>query len=125
MIDRTMDGFGLYPQRLIADSAYGSAPMPLAWLVEGEDDQKSIQWSDFPTNGIEPHIPVFDRSKRTDGTFSREDFAYDRPADVYVCPGAKVLRQRQRFHPMLHPLVDDNGMLRYRASKLDCSTCAL
>jgi hypothetical protein len=34
MIDRTMDKFDLYPERLIADSAYGSAPM-LDWLVEG------------------------------------------------------------------------------------------
>ena len=43
MIDRTMEPFGLYPERLIADSAYGSAPM-LGWLVE--------------ERGIEPHIPV-------------------------------------------------------------------
>ena len=35
----------------------------LAWLV---DDQ-----------GIEPHIPVFDKSGRQDGTFSRADFAFD------------------------------------------------
>ena len=33
MIDRTTNRFGLYPERLIADSAYGSAPM-LGWLVE-------------------------------------------------------------------------------------------
>ena len=69
MIDRTMDRFGLYPERLIADSAYGSAPM-LEWLVE--------------EHGIEPHIPVFDKSKRTDGTFERADFTYDRRADVYM-----------------------------------------
>jgi hypothetical protein len=30
--------------------------------------------------GIEPHIPMFDRSKRKDGTFSREDFTYDHQA---------------------------------------------
>ncbi len=35
----------------------------LEWLVE----QK----------GIEPHIPVFDKGERNDGTFSRSDFAYD------------------------------------------------
>ena len=34
MIDRTIYRFGLYPERLIADSAYGSAPM-LGWLVAG------------------------------------------------------------------------------------------
>ena len=69
MIDRTMDRFGLYPERLIADSAHGSAPM-LEWLVE--------------EHGIEPHIPVFDKSKRTDGTFERADFTYDHRADVYM-----------------------------------------
>ena len=59
MIDRTMDRLGLYPERLIADSAYGSAPM-LGWLVE--------------ERGIEPHIPVFDKSGRSDGTLERADF---------------------------------------------------
>src|ERR671927_1411404 len=62
MIDRVQDRFGLYPERVAADSAYGSAEM-LGWLVH--------------ERGIEPHIPVFDKSQRSDGTFSREDFAYD------------------------------------------------
>jgi hypothetical protein len=48
--------------RLIGDSAYGSAEM-LNWLVH--------------QRGIEPHVPVFDKSKRTDGTFSRAEFTYD------------------------------------------------
>jgi hypothetical protein len=52
-----------HERRLLApDTAYGSAPM-LGWLV---DDQ-----------GIDPYIPVIDKSERKDGTFSREDFAYD------------------------------------------------
>lgn len=38
-----------------------------------------------------PHIPVFDKSKRDDGTFSRGDFRYDRLTDVYHCPGGKRL----------------------------------
>lgn len=29
---------------------------------------------------------MFDRSAREDGTFSREDFAYDQQADIYLCP---------------------------------------
>lgn len=62
MIARTKDRFGIHPERLAADSAYGSADM-LAWLV----DQRKI----------EPHIPVFDKSAREDGTFARDDFAYD------------------------------------------------
>ena len=47
MIERTEERFGLYPERLAGDSAYGSAEM-LGWLVD--------------ERGIEPHIPVFDKS---------------------------------------------------------------
>jgi hypothetical protein len=62
MIERTEDCLGLCPERLAADSAYGSAEM-LGWLVN--------------ERAIEPHIPVFDKSARDDGTFSRGDFDYN------------------------------------------------
>lgn len=54
MIDRVEQRFELKPHRLIADTAYGAAPM-LGWLVE----QK----------GIEPHVPVWERYDRKDGAF--------------------------------------------------------
>ena len=38
--------------------------------------------------GIEPHVPVFDKSERRDGTFSREDFPYDHAGDTYRCPAS-------------------------------------
>ena len=60
--ERSRERFDLYPARLAGDSGYGSAAM-LGWLVYDQ--------------GIEPHIPVFDKSVRKDGTFSREDFTYD------------------------------------------------
>ena len=110
MIARTQDRFGLWPARLAADSAYGSAET-LAWLVH--------------ERGIEPHIPVFDKSERRDGTFSRSDFAYDHARDLYTCPGGKELRPRQKVYRASPPLVDEEGMMRYRASKLDCGTCGL
>ena len=77
MIERTQDRFGLWPERLAADSAYGSAEK-LAWLVH--------------ERGIEPHIPVFDKSERKDGTFERADFTYDHRRDLYTCPGGKELQ---------------------------------
>jgi len=46
--------------------------------------------------GIEPHIPVFDKSQRTDGTFSRDDFTYDYVSDHYSCPAGKSLRRHRR-----------------------------
>ena len=110
MIDRTQDRFGLWPGRLAADTGYGSAEN-LAWLVH--------------ERGIEPHIPVFDKSQRTDGTFSRDVFTFDRERDCYVCPAGKELRQRQKVYRMPRPLVDADGMTRYRASKLDCQRCSL
>ena len=103
MIDRTMDRFDLYPARLAGDSAYGSAEM-LRWLVY--------------EHGIEPHVTVFDKSARQDGTFSREDFAYDCASDVYVCPAGKTLTT-------LGTLVNDGATLLYRASKFACDVCTL
>src|SRR3974390_1772942 len=76
MIERSMERFDLYPARLMGDSAYGSAEM-IGWLVY--------------EHGIEPHVTVFDKSERQDGTFSRHDFTYDHASDVYVCPGGKLL----------------------------------
>ncbi|WAC47789.1 IS1182 family transposase [Asticcacaulis sp. SL142] len=107
MIDRVDERFGLYPERPAADTAYGSAEM-LGWLVYEK--------------GIEPHIPVFDKSQREDGTFSRADFVYDHENDLYRCPGGKALRSSQRTRG---PTIDEDGVIRYRASKMDCSACEL
>ena len=101
MIERTMERFDLYPARLVGDCAYGSAEM-LGWLVH--------------EHGIEPHMPVFDKSARKDGTFSREDFTYDHERDVYFCPGGKMLTSTGT-------LVNDGATMLYRASKHDCDVC--
>jgi transposase len=103
MIERAMGRFDLYPARLLGDSAYGSAEM-LGWLVY--------------EHGIEPHVTVFDKSTRKDGTFSREDFKYDPAGDVYLCPGGKTLTTTGTR-------VNDGATLLYRASKIDCDGCAL
>jgi transposase len=103
MIERSMERFDLYPARLLGDSAYGSAEM-LGWLVY--------------QHGIEPHVTVFDKSARLDGTFSRDDFTYDHVGDVYYCPGGKILTTTSTR-------VNDDTTLLYRASKRDCAGCAL
>ena len=103
MIERAEERLDLYPERLAGDSAYGSAEM-LGWLVH--------------EHGIEPHIPVFDKSNREDGTFSRGDFTYDHRGDVYFCPGGKMLTCKGT-------LVNDGATLLYRASKYDCDVCSL
>jgi len=100
MIARTEQRFGLKPERLAADTAYGSAPT-LAWLVNERN--------------IAPHIPVIDKSKREDGTFSREDFTFDKARDTYTCPAGKTLTTTRK--------VMNDEQLFYRASKLDCDVC--
>jgi IS5 family transposase len=101
MIERTEQRFDIKPAYLAADTAYGSAET-LNWLV---NDKK-----------IEPHIPVIDKSRREDGTFSRADFVFDKERDVYVCPDNKLLHTTGTVH--------DGYALRYRASKADCDVCA-
>jgi hypothetical protein len=102
MIDRTARCFDLKPKRLIADTAYGTGKF-LGWLVKEKH--------------ITPHIPVWDKSTREDGTFSRADFKWDGRANVYICPNKKVLRTTGRVH---------EGMtLRFHASKYDCTACPL
>jgi hypothetical protein len=68
--------------------------------------------------GIEPHIPVFDKSGHKDGTFSRKDFRYDREGDVYICPADKTLTTKGT-------LVNDAATIIYRASQYDCVPCPL
>ncbi|WP_316229289.1 IS1182 family transposase [Bradyrhizobium sp. SZCCHNR1070] len=103
MIERSIERFDLYPSRLLGDSAYGSAEM-LGWLVYEQ--------------GIEPHVTVFDKSARTDGTFSREAFTYDHTRDVYRCPAGKPLTTTGT-------LVNNDTTVLYRASKHDCQACSL
>jgi transposase len=110
MIERVRERHDLHPDRLAADTAYGSAEM-LEWLV---NDQ-----------GIAPHIPIIDKSGRADGTFSRADFTYDRAADLYRCPGGKELKQYRRAFRADHPDTPPDDTYRYRASKIDCDACAL
>ena len=74
MIERTEKRFDIKLERLAADTAYGSAPM-LHWLVNDKQ--------------IAPHIPVIDKSKRDDGTFSRQEFTFDKDARYLHVPGGQ------------------------------------
>ncbi len=110
MIQRTRDTFGLYPEVLVADTAYGAAEN-LNWLVNDE--------------GILPHIPVFDKSRRKDGTFEKSDFVYNHDRDAYICPvGLPLYPAKKVYRNRKTPIGADN-MIRYRASKYDCQECLL
>jgi Transposase DDE domain len=96
MIDRTEERMGLKPAHLAADTAYGTGRF-LAWVV---------------ARGIAPHIPVWDHSHRNDGTFSRDQFKFDKERNVYICPMGKLLKTtslREQVsvhgeHPRLRPV---------------------
>ena len=102
MIERTEDRFGLKPDRIAGDVAYGTGEM-LGWLVARE---------------IEPHVPVWDQSEvAADGKFSRASFAYDKDRNLYVCPNGKELKTSGTVH--------GGTTLKYIAKRSDCGQCPL
>lgn len=101
MIERVARRFGLQPQRLAGDTVYGAVSL-LKWLVDRQ---------------ITPHIPVWDKSARSNGTFSRADFVFDQERNVYVCPGGVQLTSTGN--------IDQGHIVYYRANKKDCSACSL
>jgi hypothetical protein len=110
MIDRVEDRLGVRPKRLIGDTAYGTAQM-LAWMVEKK--------------GIEPHVPLWEKGERDDGTFPRSAFVYDAAANTLTCPGGKALRQFNRNFTTPRSGVTKADQRIYRAGKADCGACAL
>ena len=101
MVERVERRFDLKPDRLAADTVYGAAGM-LKWLMD---------------RGIEPHIPVWDKSARPDGKFSRADFTFDKERNVYICPGGAQLTSTGT--------IDQGRIVYYKASTKACSICPL
>src|SRR6266851_4832991 len=101
MIKRTAARLGLKPARLAADTAYGTGKF-LGWLADA---------------GITPHIPVWEKGARDDGTFSRADFTFDGERNLYICPTGKLLKTTGRIH--------DGRTILYRASTHDCGQCPI
>jgi transposase len=101
MVDRTQARLGLKPERLMADTAYGTGKL-LAWLLD---------------KGIAPQIPVWERYERLDGMFSRHDFTYDAERDIYLCPNGRPLRTSGTIH--------DGRVRNYLSQPADCRTCEL
>jgi transposase len=91
--------FGIQPQYLAADKAYGSGEF-LAWLLE---------------RNIQPHIPVIDRRHQTQGHFTREQFRYEPKENAYYCPEGKPLHYRGQRR-------SSQGDL-YRSTEAQCQGC--
>ena len=110
MIERIEANLNLTPKRLIGDTAYGTAPI-LGWMVKEK--------------GIEPHVPVWDKAERKDGTFQREDFLWDAKADEYRCPAGKALRSQWRPFKRARTHITKANTIIYLASQHDCSGCPM
>jgi transposase len=86
MIERVEERFDVKPKHLIGEMAYGAAPL-LGWLVENKQ--------------IEPHVPVWDKAERQDGTLSRSDFNFDAESDRYtwesICTRRGARQPTERF----------------------------
>jgi len=109
MIDRVEQRFGLKPDRLVGDTAYGVAPM-LGWMVQDK--------------GIAPHVPVWDKTERKDGTLSSTEFVWDEQTKEYRCPqGHALLSERRQFTKPRER--DAQADVTYRASQHDCTGCPM
>ncbi|MEM6323210.1 MAG: IS1182 family transposase [Pseudomonadota bacterium] len=107
MLNRVRKRFQLHPERLIADTAYGSGPM-LGWLVD---------------RNIAPHIPVIDKAGRTDGTWSRADFEWDAKNNQYICPQGEALKQFRRNYSDPNRGPTGKGVAKYQALKHTFQAC--
>jgi len=107
MLERVEENYTLKPDRLLADTAYGSAPM-LEWLVTEKQ--------------IAPHIPVWERPNK-EGVFKRSDFKWDAENDRYLCPAGKMLKRFQRNFKKPRTGITHANTIIYRASKPECDVC--
>ena len=110
MVNRVEDRFDMKPERLVGDTAYGTAPM-LDWMVNDK--------------GIAPHVPVWDKTERDDGTLSRSDFQWNAKANEYRCPEGHALRSNWR--PLKNPrsYITKADTIIYRSSQPDCAGCLM
>jgi hypothetical protein len=91
--------FGIHPQNLAADKAYGSGEF-LSWLL---------------ARNIQPHIPVIDRRHQTRGLFTRDAFRYEPKENAYYCPEGKPLHYRGQRR--------SSGGDLYRSTAAQCRDC--
>lgn len=110
MIERVAERHEITPRRLIGDTAYGTGAM-LEWMVQDK--------------GIEPHVPVWEKTERNDGTFSVTDFRWDDQANEYRCPRGEPLRSEWRPFKTPRSHVTQADTIIYRSSQRTCASCPL
>jgi transposase len=110
MINRVERRFDIKPKRLIGDMAYGSAEL-LGWMVNDK--------------AIEPHVPLWDRTQRTDDTLSSSDFRWDEERNEYRCPQGWALRTDWRTFRNPRSRITKADTLLYKSRQSDCASCPM
>jgi transposase len=110
MINRVERRFDMKPTHLIGDMAYGAAEL-LDWMVNHK--------------GIKPHVPLWDKTQRTDETLSSSEFRWDEHANEYRCPADQPLRSQWRAFKRSRTHVTKADTIIYRSSQSDCAKCPI
>jgi transposase len=101
MLEQVKGRWGICPESLGADKAYGSGEF-LAWRLERK---------------VQPHIPVMDRRHQRPRYFTPEQFQYDPEENAYRCPQGQRVRYRGLAMPTQSYL--------YRTSESQCRACVV
>jgi transposase len=109
MVQRVEDRFDIKPNRLVGDTAYGTAPM-LHWMVNEKH--------------IAPHVRVWDKTQRKDETLSSSEFDWNEEANQYTCPEGRPLKSNWRPFKTPRNHVTQADTIVYRASQHDCAACS-
>jgi hypothetical protein len=108
MIDRVKQRMHIKPRRLVGDTAYGTASI-LGWMVNDK--------------GIEPYVPVWDKTARQDDRMSVGDFTWHEARNEYGCVEGKTLRSEWRQFKNPRSRITKADTIIYRASQSDCMGC--
>ncbi len=74
---------------------------------------------------IAPHVPVWDKTKRSDGTLSSSDFRWDEQANEYRCPQGQPLRSEWRIFKRSRTRITKANAIIYHATQAACAQCPM
>jgi len=80
MINRVEENYGILPDCLMGDTAYGTAEL-LNWILG---------------KGIAPHSPVWKKTHTENENYNAATFTFDKQANEYICPNNKRLCTNSR-----------------------------
>jgi len=75
MINRVEENYGILPDCLMGDTAYGTAEL-LNWILG---------------KGIAPHSPVWKKTHTENENYNAATFTFDKQENEYICPNNKRL----------------------------------